>query len=216
MQPIRLRPLLNPEARNDMLNDHVFNSVLVCAKPFQQMFDEETQTPSKSPRKGQKRSNEPSKARKKTVKRRTKSKETEEVASTPRLLQKRKEASETPIRKTPKFRSIRETPQPESVEKGAPQRTAVHRTAKTMQNTPELPSESHRGQSESSRLPRKHAKKPSKSPLMIEVEAPEVRVKLPAITPTRKNGVALAREYAALMAQTEKYMVSPTPKRRFT
>jgi hypothetical protein len=85
----------------------------------------------------------------------------------------------------------------------------VRRLATTMQETPETAAESHRGNSENSRSKRKV----SKSPKIEPIATPDVRLKLPALTPTRSKPSPLARQYEALMAQTEKYLPSPPPKR---
>lgn len=208
MQHIRLRQHLGPEARDDLLNDHVFNSILVCARPFQQMFDEGTQTPSKVLRKGRRKTFEPANARKRATKRQDNSKD--ENSRTERRESRKPSAAGITLR-TPKLRNRGEEQPSErqSPEIAASRTPKVKRMATTLQDAPESAAESRRGNSENSHSKRKN----SKSPQPESIPTRETRLKLPSLTPSRSKPSPLSRKYAALMAQTEKYVLTPPAKR---
>lgn len=208
MQPARLRQQLGPEARDDLLNDHVFNSVLVCARPFQQMFDEGTQTPSRVQRKGRRRTFEPANARRRATKTKGDSKG-EDCRTEGRGSRKQSVAGVT--LRTPKLRNVSEKQPSErkSPEIPASRTPKAKRLTTTLLDTPETAAESRRGNSENSHSKHKH----SKSPKLEPTAAPETRLKLPLLAPSKSKASPLSRQYAALMAQTEKYVPSPPAKR---
>lgn len=173
MQPIRLREQLGAEARDDLLNDYVFNSILVCARPFQQMFDEGTQTPARILRKGRKKTFEPGYARKRVLKRRGNSKEEDGIAM--KSIERKKEAEAGVRIHTPKLRNTKKEQAsgrqtPEIPMSKSPK---VRRLATTMQETQETAADSRRGNSENSRSKRKV----SKSPKFEPAATPEIRLK---------------------------------------